>query len=281
MNAQKVWLITGASKGMGFEIAKAALEAGDKVIATVRNQPEKLKSALLFNDNLLVEVLDVANENQVKTIVKNGIDHFGRIDVLANNAGYGLVGAVEEITDSEAKLQFETNVFGMLNVIRAVIPYMRERMSGHIINTSSLFAYAATVPGLGIYGSSKFAVEGISEGLELELSPFGIRVTSIAPGLFRTQFNSTDSYKKAATILSEYENTVGKVRIGMDQYHGKQPGDPVKLAAVVIQLASSENPPLHLPIGKDSIEMLRNKISRLSKELNEWESVANNTDFTN
>jgi NAD(P)-dependent dehydrogenase (short-subunit alcohol dehydrogenase family) len=281
MSKQKVWLITGASKGLGFEIAKAALVAGDNVIATVRNETQKLKSALSSTDNLLIELLDVTDESNVRTCVEHAIDHFGSIDVLVNNAGYGLVGAIEEITDREARSQYDTNVFGMLHMIRAVLPHMRENKSGHIINISSLFFHAATVPGFGIYSSTKFAVEGISEGLALETRQFGVHVTSVAPGLFRTQFNSPDSYRKAQTVLSEYGDTVGKVRIGIDQYHGKQPGDPAKLAAVIIHLAASENPPLHVPIGKDSVEMLKSKISLLKAELSEWETVASSTDFTN
>jgi NADP-dependent 3-hydroxy acid dehydrogenase YdfG len=161
---QKVWFITGASKGFGLEIAKAALANGDKIVATVRKNPEAFVAKFQEKDSVLIVQLDVTNEQQVKIGVEKAINRFGRIDVLVNNAGYGLLAATEEASDEEVKKQYDTNVFGLLNVTRAVLPHMRSQRSGHIINISSLFGYLASVPGLGIYGSTKFAVEGISEG---------------------------------------------------------------------------------------------------------------------
>ena len=313
MKKQKVWFITGASKGFGFEIAKAALAAGDKVVGTVRSNAEGLESALAGRKNALVGpkggdgtwpgaggetlpgaggeaspgadgetlvvTLDVTKEAEVKKGVEEAIARFGRIDVLVNNAGYGLLGAVEEVSDEEVKKQYATNVFGLLNVTRAVLPHMRSQHSGHIINISSLFGYLATLPGLGLYGSTKFAVEGISEGLALEVKPFGIHVTAAAPGLFRTSFTSAESYQSSRIVLDAYKDTVGTIRVAIDQLDGNQSGDPVKLAQLLVKLANEENPPLHLPIGKDAIDSFRTKTGQMTKEVDEWETESVGTGY--
>jgi NAD(P)-dependent dehydrogenase (short-subunit alcohol dehydrogenase family) len=190
--------------------------------------------------------MDVTQEDQVQAAVQQSIARFDRIDVLVNNAGYGMITAIEEATDAEVRKQYDTNVFGLLNVTRAVLPYLRQQKSGHVINISSLFGYDV-VPGWGLYGSTKFAVEGLSKGLAVELAPLGIHVTTVAPGLFTTDFLSTDSYVAAKTIIDDYQATVGRMRSGADALHGNQPGDPKKFAQVIIQLANTERPPLHLP----------------------------------
>ena len=280
MKKQKVWFITGASKGFGLEIAKAALAAGDKVVATVRTNPDSLRSVLSSDKDALVVTLDVSKEDQVRKGVEDAIAQFGRIDVLVNNAGYGLLGATEEVSDAEVKRQYDTNVFGLLNVTRAVLPHMRSQHSGHIINIASLFGYLVSIPGFGLYSSTKFAVEGISEGLALEVKPLGINVTSAAPGLFSTSFTSTDSYQPSAIVLDAYKGSVGGVRTAIGQAHGNQPGDPVKLAQVIIKVANAENPPLHLPIGKDSVAAFRKKTEQMQKEVAEWETVSSSTDHS-
>jgi len=277
MKQNQVWFVTGASKGFGFEITKAALKAGHKVVATVRSNPGRLSSQFNSKD-LFVVVLDVTKEGQVKDGVKQAIDQFGRIDVLVNNAGFGLLGAIEEISDSEAKRQFDTNVFGLLNVTRAVLPFMRKERSGHIINISSVLGYATLFPGLAIYSATKFAVEGISEGLSLELEPFGISVTAVAPGLFRTDFTSSDSYQNAEAELEAYKDTVALRRVAVKDLHGNQPGDPAKLASVVVQIASGDHPPRHLPIGRDSVAAIRAKYNSTAKEVDEWEELSSSTD---
>ena len=303
MKKQKVWFITGASKGFGLEIAKAALAAGDKVVGTVRNNAEVLESALGkgrlagekgddgslpgegkstlrgTGSETLVVTLDVTKEEEVKKGVEEAIARYGRIDVLVNNAGYGLLGAVEEASDEEVKKQYATNVFGLLNVTRAVLPHMRKQHSGHIINISSLFGYLATAPGFGLYGSTKFAVEGISEGLALEVKPFGIHVTSAAPGLFRTSFASADSYQSSRVVLDAYKDTVGTIRVNVGHLDGNQPGDPVKLAQLLVKIANTENPPLHLPIGKDAIASFRTKTEQMTKEVDEWEALSVGTEY--
>jgi NAD(P)-dependent dehydrogenase (short-subunit alcohol dehydrogenase family) len=273
----KVWFITGASKGFGFEIAKAVLASGDTVVATVRKNAKDLAARLGDDKKTLVVTLDVSNEAEVKTGVKQAIEKFGRIDVLVNNAGYGLLAATEEATNEEVKKQYDTNVFGLLNVTRAVLPHMRQQGSGHIINISSLFGYLNSVPGFGLYGSTKYAVEGITEGLALEVKPLGIHVTAAAPGLFSTEFVSTDSYQSSKLVLDAYKDTVGMIRNATGQIHGSQPGDPAKLADVIVKLAASDNPPLHLPIGPDAVENFRKKTAQMTKEVDEWESISSST----
>ncbi|MCC3158681.1 SDR family NAD(P)-dependent oxidoreductase [Hymenobacter sp. 15J16-1T3B] len=280
MKTQKVWFVTGASRGFGQEIVRAALAAGDEVVATVRKQPEQLLAALEQHPNLEVVVMDVTSGPQVQAAVQQAVQRFGQIDVLVNNAGYGFLGAVEEATEEEIHRQFDTNVFGLIRVTQAVLPHMRQRRSGHIINFSSLFGYQASIPGFGLYASSKFAVEGISEGLALELQPLGIYVTALAPGLFSTDFLAADSYAAGATVLEAYEPTVGRTRAAAGHIHGNQPGDPAKLAKVVLLLAYSQAPPVHLPVGRDAVAAFRSKVATMEAEVQAWESVAVSTDRT-
>lgn len=277
MKTQKVILVTGASKGFGLEIVKTALAAGDKVIATVRNKADQLASSLNNDPNLLVVTMDVTNEAQVKAAVAEGLLRFGKIDVVINNAGYGIVTAIEEATDAEVKAQYETNVFGLLNVVRAALPHLRAQRSGHIINVSSLFGFDA-IPGWALYGSTKFAVEGISKGLAAELEPLNIKVTVVEPGLFSTEFLSAESYSASKNIIADYATTVGPMRAVADQLHGNQPGDPKKLARVVVDIAHNENPPLHLPIGKDAVGMYKANAEKTSKEIDQWIEVSTSTD---
>lgn len=280
MESQKVWFVTGAAKGFGLEITKAALAAGNKVVATVRSNPETL-SAALNNENLLVVSMDVTNDAQVKQAVEESISKFGRLDVIVNNAGYGIVAAIEEASDEEVKKQYGTNVFGLLNVVRSTVPYLRQQRSGHIINFSSLLGYAP-LPAYGLYGSTKFAVEGITEGLALELQPFGIKVTALAPGLFRTNFLDANSYVRAAHPIADYNSTVvGQYKNSPEQLHGNQQGDPAKLAQVVIELANTENPPVHLPVGTDSLETYRKSAEKNKQEIEKWAGKFSATEFSN
>jgi NAD(P)-dependent dehydrogenase (short-subunit alcohol dehydrogenase family) len=278
MNTQKTWFITGASKGFGFEIAAGVLAAGDKVVATVRSQPEQLVSALNNHPDLLVTVMDVSDEPLVKKAVDQAIGRFGRIDVLVNNAGYGLLSGVEEASDAEVRKQYDTNVFGVLNVTRAVLPHMRQQGSGHVINISSLFGFGS-IPGWGVYGSTKFAIEGITEALAIEVKPLGIHVTAVEPGLFRTNFLDAKSFFASSNVIAAYKDTVGPMRSGAGQLDGKQPGDPKRLAQALLKLVNSKNPPVHLPLGKDALALYRDKTARLEKELAEWKDTIVSTDF--
>ncbi|MFT3823931.1 MAG: oxidoreductase [Chitinophagaceae bacterium] len=277
---QKVWFITGASKGFGLEIVKAALASGDKVVATVRNNATGLQNELGNPADLLVVTMDVVKEAEVKQAVRDGIARFGQFDVVVNNAGFGIVAAIEEASDEEVRRQYDTNVFGLLNVVRAVLPHLRERKAGHIINFSSLFGYGA-LPAWALYGSTKYAVEGISEGLALELAPFNIKVTSLAPGLFRTQFLNSRSYSQAAGAIPDYNDTmVGQMKNVPDSLHGNQPGDPSKLAKVVVELAAVDNPPVHLPVGKDSLQTYRTSSAKVREEIEAWADKFTPTEVT-
>jgi NAD(P)-dependent dehydrogenase (short-subunit alcohol dehydrogenase family) len=188
-----------------------------------------------------------------------------------------MITAIEEATDAEVRKQYDTNVFGLLNVTRAVLPYLRQQKSGHVINISSLFGYDV-VPGWGLYGSTKFAVEGISKGLAVELTPLGIHVTVVAPGLFSTDFLSTESYVAAKTIIDDYQETVGSMRSGADALHKNQPGDPKKFAQVILQLANTERPPLHLPAGNDAVGFYRSSAAKMAQDIEAWLPVATSTD---
>lgn len=277
---QKVWFVTGASKGFGLEIVKSVLASGDKVIATVRNNAAGLQEELGNPAELLVVAMDVVKEAEVNRAVKDGIDRFGQLDVVVNNAGSGIVAAIEEASDEEARRQYDTNVFGLLNVVRSVLPYLRARKAGHIINISSLFGYGA-LPAWALYGSTKYAVEGISEGLALELAPFHINVTALAPGLFRTQFLNAQSYAQSANTIKDYDDTtVGQIKNVTDSLHGNQPGDPAKLAKVVVELAAVENPPVHLPVGVDSLQTYRTNRDKISAEIEAWAHKFTPTEIT-
>jgi len=274
--SNKVWFITGASRGIGFEIAKAVLDTGDKVVATVRSQPEKLAEQL-NNKNLHVITLDVTNEQDALRAIGEAVGYFGRIDVLVNNAGFGLLSAIEEGTDKEVRYMYDTNVFGLLHVTRATLPHFRKQRSGHVINISSVGGLASAA-GWGLYASTKFAVEGISEALADELRPLGVHVTVVEPGYFRTNFLDGASLSSAAKVIPDYAETSGKMRELVPQISYKQPGDPVKLAAAVVKLAASENPPVHLPLGKDTLYYFKQKMDKFEAEIVEWHDTITGTD---
>lgn len=227
-----------------------------------------------INEMLDLQELGIAMaiDNAAQTIRK-----FGRIDVLVNKAGYGLLTAVEEASGEEVRQNYETNVFGLLNVIRAVLPHKRNQGSGHVINISSVGGLSGYI-GWGIHGSTKFAVEGITEALELELAPLGIHATVVAPGLFRTDFLDTTSFSRTGNIIADNADTVGKMRDFATEVNKNQPGDPKKLALAFIRLAESENPPVHLPLGSDSLARYRDKAARFETEIGEWHEVITGTD---
>ncbi|MNG78460.1 Serine 3-dehydrogenase [compost metagenome] len=273
----RTWLITGASRGFGTLIAQQALAAGDAVIATARN-PEDIEARLGRHPNLLAVRLDVTREEEAHAAVAAGIKHFGQIDVLVNNAGFGVLGAVEETSASETERLFATNVFGLLNVTRAVLPHMRRQRSGHVINISSLGGYQAYM-GWGVYGSTKFAVEGISEAMHQELAPLGIKVTVVEPGFFRTDFLDDQSLVKTALELPDYAATVGVMRHHAEAANHAQPGNPAKLAEALLALANASNPPLRLALGSDAVARIEAKNSAVEQELAQWRDLSLSTDF--
>jgi NAD(P)-dependent dehydrogenase (short-subunit alcohol dehydrogenase family) len=273
----KIWFITGASRGFGALIAERALAKGDGVVATARN-PKAIAERFGQHSNLLPVALDVASEDQAVAAAKSAIDRFGRIDVLVNNAGFGLMGAVEEATAAEIEAVYRTNVFGLLTVSRAVLPYMRKARSGRILNTSSIGGYRSSA-GFGIYCSTKFAVEGLSEAMHDELAPLGIHVTVIEPGYFRTDFLDSSSLSVSPRQIPDYEATAGKVRNVAGGLNHKQPGDPSKLADVLISFADAPNPPVRLPLGSDTVAAIEAKHKADSLVLSEWRTVSFSTDF--
>lgn len=275
MSSKKVWLITGASRGFGEKIAAAALARGDSVIATARD-PKSLK---LGNSPFLLGVkMDVTDEAQINAAVKAGVEKFGRIDVLVNNAGYGLCGAVEESSAEEVKRLYETNVFGLLNVTRSVLPQMRKQRSGHILNLSSVGGYRSGT-GFGIYCSTKFAIEGLSEALYEELAPLNINVTIVEPGYFRTDFLESSSLVTAKQRFADYDETAGKVRTRAKEVSLKQPGDPEKLAQALLKIVDSKHPPLRLAMGTDTLQAIAEKNAFVEQELEEWRELSASTNY--
>jgi NAD(P)-dependent dehydrogenase (short-subunit alcohol dehydrogenase family) len=277
MKTKKTWFITGASRGFGMDITKAVLASGDNVVASVRTNPEELEASLGHTENLYVVTLDITNEAQALEASQAAVERFGRIDVLVNNAGYGLLAAVEEGTAAEVKQNYEVNVFGTLNVIRAVLPYMRKERRGHIINISSVGGLSGYY-GWGLYGSTKFAIEGITEGLAQELAPLGIYATVVAPGFFRTNFLDQTSLTRTENIIVDYADTVGAMREFATQANRKQPGDPEKLAAAFVRLGAAEKPPVHLLLGNDTLKRYREKTAALEKDIEDWYDVVTGTD---
>src|SRR5262245_47075828 len=274
----RVWFITGASRGFGALIAQAALNAGDAVVATARD-PATVTARLGQHERLLATRLDVTSEEEAHAAAGEAVRKFGRIDILINNAGYGLLGAVEEASAAETQRLFGTNVFGLLGVTRAVLPHMRRQRSGHIINVSSVGGYTG-YPGWGIYGATKFAVEGISEALSAEVAPLGIKVTVVGPGFFRTDFLDETSLSRTVQQIEDYRGSVGKTRAHAADVNHSQRGDPRKLAAAFMQLANAKNPPLRLPLGSDCVARIEAKNAFVAKELAEWRTLATSTDFT-
>nr|WP_315223726.1 SDR family NAD(P)-dependent oxidoreductase [uncultured Flavobacterium sp.] len=276
MRTQKVWLITGASKGMGLEITKAVLSNGDKVIATSRNADSLLKKIQEHKENLLPIKLDITNEKEVKNAILLGIENFGKIDVIVNNAGYNLLGNIEELSDDEFRKTMDVNVFAIANIIRNVLPYLRKQNSGHIINTASIMGYMS-YSGNGSYSASKYAVIGLSEALAQEVAPFGIKVTILAPGTFRTNFMNQETLSFAKNKIDVYNlDTQIAQFTGFD---GKQLGNPEKLAEVVLKLAEMPNPPLHLPLGSDSYNAILEVRKYEKKEMEQWKTLSLSTDF--
>ncbi|MBA2117861.1 oxidoreductase [Bremerella alba] len=273
----KTWFITGASRGFGALIAKQALASGDNVVATARN-PQGVVEAVGSHSQLLAVALDLADEMQAHAAVAAAVERFGGIDILLNNAGFGLLGAVEEATAEEVEHLYRTNVFGLLNVTRAVLPQMRRQRSGHVLNISSSGGYRAGA-GFGVYCSTKFAVEGLSEALAEELSPLGIRVTIVEPGYFRTDFLEAKSLLVSPTRIEDYNATAGTTRQRAEQVSRHQPGDPKKFAVAMVQLAGSQDAPLRMPFGSDAVAAIEAKNAFVTAELTKWQSLSVGTDF--
>lgn len=272
----KTWLVTGAARGIGAEIVRAALAAGDQVVATGRNAA-RMAQAFPASERLLVLPLDVTDETAATTAIAGAEARFGGIDVLVNNAGYGQLGHFETHTPAEVEQQFATNVFGLLTVTRAALPGMRQRRRGHIFNLSSIAGIRGSLGG-SLYCATKFAVEGFSESLSQEVAPFGIHVTLIEPGFFRTDFLDDSSVRFGSREIADYAEQSAAMRAAYAARNHAQAGDPGKLAAVMIDLARNPVPPLRLPAGSDAVEVVETKIRRLQSDLDAWRAVSLSTD---
>ncbi|MFC4476834.1 oxidoreductase [Flavobacterium chungangensis] len=279
MENNKVWFITGASKGLGLELAKKLLAEGFKVAATSRNEASLSAALGKASENFLPLEMDLVDEKSVKTAIDKAVNHFKTIDVLVNNAGYGLLGALEELTDAEARKNYEVNVFGLLNVIRNAMPILRTNQSGHIFNISSVGGYYGEFPGWGIYCSTKFAVAGLTESLAAEIKPFGVHATIVYPGYFRTDFLKDSSLLVPENPIAEYKEVRQSESAHKDDINENQPGDPIKLAEALIKVSQDQNPPLHLFLGEDAFNMANQKIASVQKELEGWKSVSVSTGF--
>ncbi|WP_207533068.1 oxidoreductase [Desertivirga arenae] len=277
MNQEKIWFITGVSGGLGRSIARQAALSGDIVIGTLRKEEQIEEFSQVVPGKTYGVLLDVNEHAQIKGVIDAAILKFGRIDVLVNNAGYGLFGAVEEVSMEEARLQMETNFFGALAVTQAVLPLMRKQQGGHIVQISSQAGFRSA-PGLGLYNASKFALEGFSEALALEAAHLNIKVTIVEPGPFRTSWAGNSS-KRSADVIEDYASVAGKLITTINGYSGKQPNDPEKGANVIVEIVRSENPPLRLPLGPEAHEAIKNKLRSVADDINTWESKAMNTAF--
>lgn len=273
---KKTWFITGASRGIGAEIVKKSLNAGDRVVATARDS-NKLISSFGNSPNLLPLALDVTNEDQIHFAVDATIKQFGRIDILVNNAGYGHLGVFEESTSKEVRAEFDTNVFGLMDVTRAVIPFMREQRQGHILNISSIAGLRGNFGG-ALYNSSKFAVEGFSQSIAEELAPFGIHVTAISPGFFRTDFLDARSVKHLTRLVNDYDLVMKDYHAFLTDRSHQQLGDPQKLAEVIRELVEVKNPPVSFVAGSDAVEWLKSTIAQKELELKTWQELSLKTD---
>lgn len=273
----RVWFITGCSSGFGRALAETVLERGETVVLTARNPQQVEDLAASFPGRALAVQLDVTKPKEVREAVKQAIANFGRIDVLVNNAGCKIGGVIEEVSDEAVRYQFETNFFGVLETLRAVLPHMRKQRSGHILNISSIACFMAEPAG-GFYGSSKLALEGISASLAYEVAPFGIKVTAIEPSGFRTDF-VTRSFVINDSQIDDYKELVDDNRQKMLNAHGKQLGDPKKAALAMIQVVDSDNPPQRLALGSDAVETIDYALSFIKRELDAWREISVNTAF--
>jgi NAD(P)-dependent dehydrogenase (short-subunit alcohol dehydrogenase family) len=276
MPSTKTMLITGVSSGFGRALAEEALAAGYRVVGTVRSEQAKQAFEALDATRAFGRVLDVTDFASVEHVVADIEATVGPLDVLVNNAGYGHEGVMEESPLAEMRRQFDVNVFGAVAVMKSVLPYMRERRRGHILNITSMGGFI-TMPGIAYYCGSKFALEGISEALGKEVKPFGIHVTAVAPGSFRTEWAGRSMVRTPRSI-PDYDPLFDPIRKGREEKSGRQLGDPVKAARAMLSAIESDEPPSHLLLGSDALGLVREKFSLLSAEFDAWETVTRSTD---
>ncbi|RKE37487.1 short-subunit dehydrogenase [Paraburkholderia sp. BL23I1N1] len=272
-----VWLITGSSSGLGRALAEKVLEHGYRAVVTAR-KPDAVRDLVEhYGDRAIAVGLDVTQSGQIRAAVKAAYESFGQIDVLVNNAGYGYIGAIEEGEDAEIRAQFDTNVHGVIALMQAVLPGMRRRGKGHIVNVSSIGGLT-TFPNVGYYHASKYALEGLSETLANEMAPFGIGVTVVEPGAFRTDFRGR-SMRQSNIRIPDFAETLGKQRDALLASHGKQHNDPAKGALAIIEASKAKQPPMHLLLGADALELARKQLAAMARDFDEWEMLTRSTAF--
>jgi NAD(P)-dependent dehydrogenase (short-subunit alcohol dehydrogenase family) len=272
-----VWFVTGASSGFGRAIAREVLARGGRLVATGRD-PDALQPLVAEDEDRAMALgLDITDAAAVREAVDRAVSRFGRIDVVVNNAGYAHVGAVEELSDREWRQLIDTDLFGAINVTRAVLPHMRERRSGHLVQMSSLNGIEG-LPGGGYYAASKFALEGLSESLAEEVAPLGISVTIVEPGPHRTRLLSARSVRSSPPI-GDYADSVGRVREQLEQLDGQQPGDPARAARAIVDAVEADAPPRRLPLGTMALDHIRAKLTSQLEELEAWAELSASTDF--
>lgn len=278
METKKVWFVTGASKGLGLTLVKELLAQQCDVVATSRSL-HALATAIGKHDNFLPVEMDITDDEAVAKAVQTAVDRFGRIDVVVNNAGYSQIGTLEELSDAEARRNYNVNVFGSLNVIRHTAPHLREQQSGHIFNIASVGGLVGSFPAFGIYCSTKFAVAGFTEALAVEMSQFNVHTTLVYPGYFRTDFLSTGSVQTPEKRIDAYVSARESEAAHLNQINGNQPNDPQKAAELLIQLSNMDNPPVHFLMGEDAYGMAHQKINRLTEEIEKWKALTLSTAF--
>ena len=279
MGTKKVWLVTGASKGLGLALVKRLVTEGYPVAATSRDVKTLRDEVGHEKSNFMPLEIDLVNDQQVSGAIAAIIQQFGTLDVVVNNAGYGQLGTLEELSDAEARQNFDVNVFGTLNVIRHAMPYFRAQRSGAFFNISSIAGFLGTFPGWGIYNATKFAVAGLTEALSAEVRSLGVTATIVYPGYFKTNFLLKGSMRLAAHPIAEYKEARELEVIHDTQIIGNQPGDPEKAAGVFIQMAESDTRPLHLFLGSDAYGMAGAKMETVQKDLKAYEAVTKSTDY--
>jgi NAD(P)-dependent dehydrogenase (short-subunit alcohol dehydrogenase family) len=277
VSKDRVWFITGTSTGFGRLLAEEVLKSGGKVIATARDRHKIADLVDQYPSTAKAFALDVTNQSQIETVAAEAITHFGHIDVLVNNAGYGIAGALEEATEAEYMPVFNTNVFGLINVTRAFLPQFRKQRSGNILNLSSIAGLSGGA-GWGFYNTTKFAVEGFSEALAAELAPLGVHVTVIEPGPFRTDFLGRSGVE-AALRIPDYDATAGKAREYLNTQSGKQAGDPLRAVQAMMAVVESPNPPVHLILGAIALKRFRAKLDQWNQDIAAWEQTTLGADF--
>lgn len=273
----KTWLITGSSRGFGWELARAVLESGDRVVATAR-QPEQLDELVRqYGDHVRTFALDVTDPEAARAAVKLAVDAFGSLDVVVNNAGYAIFASIEDMPDGVFRAQIEANLFGVVNITRAALPVLRKQRSGHFIQFSSIGGRVGGTPGLSAYQTAKFAVEGFSEVLNNEVKPLGIRVTIIEPAAFRTDWGGPST--RTMPVSEDYDQTVGAMIRSRDSTDGKQPGDPARAARIIMDIVRLDEPPLRLLLGAYAVESAEKASKARAAEAENWAAVSRSADF--